>query len=238
MSEIYFIRHGQASFMAQDYDRLSPLGIRQADIVADHLIDRKIHFDVIYSGHMKRQRDTANPLCSRYRQSGTDDIQQPIILPAFNEYDARALIAARVCIAEGDDVLSDDDLLRIRQDRNAFQAYFTQTVYGWLDGRYDGQPDVEPWSDFRSRVGKGVEDIMTRNGRGGRVAVFTSGGPISVAVQIALGLSHRKTVELSWQIMNASITIIKYNSAGMVLSVFNNTTPLRMADDPALLTYR
>jgi len=32
MSEIYFVRHGQASFGSEDYDRLSPLGVRQAQV--------------------------------------------------------------------------------------------------------------------------------------------------------------------------------------------------------------
>ena len=33
MSEIYFVRHGQASFGSEDYDRLSPLGVRQAQVL-------------------------------------------------------------------------------------------------------------------------------------------------------------------------------------------------------------
>jgi hypothetical protein len=38
--------------------------------------------------------------------------------------------------------------------------------------------------------------------------------------------------------MNASLTCIKYSGDRLALSVFNNTTPLLMAQDPALLTYR
>ncbi|HCT4576619.1 TPA: histidine phosphatase family protein, partial [Pseudomonas aeruginosa] len=37
MGSIYLIRHGQASFGADDYDVLSPTGIRQAEILGDHL---------------------------------------------------------------------------------------------------------------------------------------------------------------------------------------------------------
>jgi len=34
MSDLYLIRHGQASFGKDNYDRLSPLGIRQARILS------------------------------------------------------------------------------------------------------------------------------------------------------------------------------------------------------------
>lgn len=33
MATIYLIRHGQASFGAENYDKLSPLGERQASIL-------------------------------------------------------------------------------------------------------------------------------------------------------------------------------------------------------------
>jgi len=37
MNEIYFIRHGQASFGEENYDRLSDLGVKQAKHLARHL---------------------------------------------------------------------------------------------------------------------------------------------------------------------------------------------------------
>jgi len=237
MSEIFFIRHGQASFGASDYDRLSPIGIRQSQITADHLAALNIGFDAVYSGRMKRQKDTARPFCQRY-EGLLPEGQQPVILPAFDEYDARALLVARSKVSRDPDALAIADLAWLRQDKRAFQIYFAQTVNGWLDGDYDGQEGVEPWPAFCARVRGGVEDLKKHHGRGCRMAVFTSGGPISVVMQMALGLSHRKTLEISWLVMNASWTCIKYNSSGLSLSVFNNTTPLMLAGDPELLTYR
>ena len=37
MATIYLIRHGQASFGAEDYDKLSELGCRQAQVVGEYL---------------------------------------------------------------------------------------------------------------------------------------------------------------------------------------------------------
>ncbi len=237
MSEIYFIRHGQASFGTSDYDRLSPIGIRQARIVTDHLAHVGMGFDAIYSGCMKRQRDTASPLIEYFKGLQPDSSRLGI-LPAFDEYDSKALLVARTRISQAPDPMTTTEILALGRNKKAFQAYFSETVNGWLEGRYDEQEGIETWASFCNRVREGVEHLRTHHGSGCRLAVFTSGGPISVVLQMALGLSHRKTVELSWQIMNASLTCIKYNPSGISLSVFNNTTPLLLAGDPALLTYR
>ena len=59
MSEIYLIRHGQASFGEEVYDKLSPMGIRQARVLARHLARLNPSFDMVYCGTMERQRVTA-----------------------------------------------------------------------------------------------------------------------------------------------------------------------------------
>jgi broad specificity phosphatase PhoE len=186
---------------------------------------------------MKRQQDTARPLIQRY-EGLLPNGSELGILPAFDEYDSRALLVARTSISEAPDPLTTAEILTLGQDRRAFQAYFSETVFRWIEGHYDGQEGIETWPSFCDRVREGVELLKSRHGSGSRVAVFTSGGPISVVMQMALGLSHRKTLELSWQIMNASFTCIKYNPSRLSLSVFNNTTPLLLAGDSELLTYR
>lgn len=237
MSEIYFVRHGQASFGASNYDKLSPIGIRQSEILADHLMAMGINFDAVYCGRMKRQRDTARPLLGRKTQTPLDQ-DNATVFEAFDEYDARALLVARTKMPAHSDGMSTSDLPALRKDMKAFQAYFSQTVYGWIDGHYDGCDGVEPWGIFRERVRLGIQHLIDQHSKGQRIAIFTSGGPISVAVQIALGLSHRKTMELSWQIMNASLTRLKYNPSGLTLAMFNNVTHLLLERKPELLTYR
>ena len=59
MAELYLIRHAQASFGTADYDRLSPLGCRQAEVLGEYFRDCAIHFDAVYSGELERQRKTA-----------------------------------------------------------------------------------------------------------------------------------------------------------------------------------
>lgn len=237
MSEIYFIRHGQASFGADDYDQLSRNGIRQAEILACFLDAQGVDFDAIYSGTMKRQKDTAEPVCrrlgARHPQSSA-----PSILEAFDEYNSEALIKARIRKARARDSKADQPTGDLRRDQKVFQAYFSETVELWMSGAYDDAQGVEPWPRFCRRVNQGVDQIMAEQGSGKRLAVFTSGGPISAVVKNALDLSDRKTAEISWQVQNASITCLKYNPRKLSLTVFNNTTHLLIEGDPSLLTYR
>jgi broad specificity phosphatase PhoE len=237
MSEIYLIRHGQASFGTTDYDRLSPIGSRQADILADHLHTLGVRFDAVYSGRMQRQRDTAQPLCRRYGEHDPA-CGQAAILPAFDEYDAGALLKARRYLDQDADTPNPDAFQVLRRDKAAFQAYFAETVIQWVTGRFDHDTGIASWASFCARVAEGVQQIIRRHGRSRRMAVFTSGGPICAVLAHVLGLSRRTAIEISWQIMNTSWTCVKYRDSRLALSVFNNTTHLLLEKDPSLLTYR
>jgi broad specificity phosphatase PhoE len=236
-SEIYLIRHGQANFGSRDYDRLSSIGVRQSVVLADHLLDHGIDFDAIYCGRLKRQIATALPLCERMGRNLPAGAA-PVVIEAFNEYSSEAIVAARLrrerqrWPAEGAAPPGPP------QDQKAFQAFFSETVNGWLAGEFDAEPGVEPWPVFCRRVSGGVRDIIAHHGRGKRLAVFTSGGPIMAVVKESLGLSGAKAVELGWQIMNASVTCIRYRQERLTLSVFNSTSHLLIEKDPSLLTYR
>ena len=59
MATIYLVRHGQASFGAENYDQLSAMGQQQARVVGQYFRDCGIHLDAAYSGDLWRQRETA-----------------------------------------------------------------------------------------------------------------------------------------------------------------------------------
>ncbi|MBI3905277.1 MAG: histidine phosphatase family protein, partial [Pseudomonas fluorescens] len=70
MGSIYLIRHGQASFGADDYDVLSPTGIRQAEILGRHLAELGISFDRCLAGDLRRQQHTANSALEQFAAVG------------------------------------------------------------------------------------------------------------------------------------------------------------------------
>ena len=56
MTEIVLVRHGQANNTATDeagYDRLSPLGLQQADWLGAHMRATNPHFDRVITGTLK-----------------------------------------------------------------------------------------------------------------------------------------------------------------------------------------
>ena len=59
MSAVYLVRHGQASFGAADYDRLSERGEQQARVLGSALAHLSPRIGVLASGGMLRHRQTA-----------------------------------------------------------------------------------------------------------------------------------------------------------------------------------
>ena len=229
------IRHGQASFGEDNYDRLSDLGFEQANILGDYFAKQGLTFDAFYSGSMVRQVDTARTVMSRlpeYREAA-----DPIILTAFNEFDASSIITSQIPDMTKEDPSISEAFDKIYTNRRSLQMVLERAVMRWISGRYD-IPGVDTWQSFQKRIREGVVKIMRENGSKKRVALFTSGGAKSAVVQMALGLSDKKTIQLAWQILNASLSTFKFSRDHLSLTSFNSIAHLRQFNNPDLLTYR
>ena len=62
MGVLLLVRHGQASFGADDYDVLSPTGRDQGRLLGRWLADRKVEPTVVLRGDMRRHRETAEAM--------------------------------------------------------------------------------------------------------------------------------------------------------------------------------
>ncbi len=58
MGTLYLVRHGQASFAADDYDVLSPLGMQQANRLGEYFKSKNLVFDAAMTGTLRRQIST------------------------------------------------------------------------------------------------------------------------------------------------------------------------------------
>lgn len=228
------IRHGQASFGSVNYDRLSETGRLQSRLLAEHLLALGFAPDALYTGSMERQKGTAEATVALFREQGIALPEQEID-EAFNEYSSRRIILAYV-EQSGDPSLK-EDLGRIREDRKAFQRIFEGILMAWMTGTFRS-PGIATWEEFRERVLEGLGRVIARNGRGRTIAVFTSGGPISAALQEAMGLTNERTLQTAWQIANGSVTKFLYNGERITLAAFNGTEHLALKRDPSLITYR
>ena len=236
MSELYMIRHGQASFGEKNYDRLSATGVAQAEIVARHWVAISKKIDVIYVGSMKRQIDTAGALISAYRVRRMS-VPEIISEEAFDEYDSESVLKSQIPGMIEENPSTAEKLPHLLSDKKVFHQIFHEAMNRWVSGVCD-VPGGLTWIDFKARVQGGIHGIMQAQGAQKTLAVFTSGGPISVVVQKALGLTDKMAMATSWQIMNASITRFKYNDQGIALAGFNDITHLELENDNNLMTYR
>lgn len=230
------IRHGQASFGKANYDRLSSKGEQQARVVGDHLCRLATCFDAVYTGTLARQQQTARAMAAVYG-AGRHQMPDARALSELDEYDAAQLwrhMRADILAAHPELAMSPEQLHR---DPRGFQRIFSRIVHRWIAGEHT--PDhLESWTTFHSRVTCGLRHIMQKQGTGKRIAVFTSAGPVAVAVQMATAMPDKHCADLSWQILNASITRFRYHKDRFTLVGFNDAVALKMAGGDGLLTYR
>ncbi len=236
MGILYFIRHGQASFGQKNYDRLSPAGIQQARILGEYLADIRFVFHEAYCGKMERQQHTASEVMAGFASAGLA-FPAPVTQAAFDEYDAFTVWKNQTEKMLQEKVLVPEDIARTRTDKRKFQQLFERVMMRWISGNHDAPGSIH-WKDFVDRVLEGITALTKGQGSGQHIAVFTSGGPISIAMQLALGLSDSKAMEISWQVMNASVSRFYFNSRGVFLAGFNDIAHLALKQDASLLTYR
>jgi len=236
MPHFHLVRHGQASFGAKNYDVLSPLGERQASVLGQHLADCSVGFDHIVHGGLERQRVTAENMAA-----GLDAAPEITIDPAFAEYDATGLFKAYLPVAMREDEEIRNAGTGIFKDRTLFERAFQRVTRGWIDDEdhHLGADQLERWTEFTGRVGAGLKSLAASVDRQARVAIVTSGGPISVACMLALDLSPEKTISLNWTTYNASFTELRWSGErGPRLMGYNNITHLRAAKEAELITLR
>ena len=236
MGSIYLIRHGQASFGADDYDVLCANGVRQSQILGDHLAHLGTLFDDCYSGELQRQRHTAEHTLSRLGTLGPTPTVR--IEPAFNEFKADELIRAHLPELLEHEPRALEILRNAAEHRVEFQRLFQLVIDGWLAGRLD-RPSVESWEAFSTRVEQGLRRVIEQtDGDRTRIAIFTSGGAITALLHRITGVPPLKAFELNWQIVNTSLTHVKFRGHDVSLASFNNHAHLELLKAPELITYR
>ncbi len=235
MSKLYLVRHAQASLGSDNYDRLSPTGIKQTQILANYLKELAVKFDAIYSGEMERQKDTARAVIST--SYGTGEASELRIAREFNEYAAHSIIEYQVPEMLREDPTMAHALANLVTDGRSMRRVFERAILAWVSGRCR-VPGVETWQEFVQRVRSGVTRVMAENGPGKSIAVFTSGGAICASMQMALGLPNEQTILLALQTLNTGVSVFHHSEGRLSLLSFNSVAHLELCKDPELITYR
>ena len=239
MGLLTLVRHGQASFLSANYDKLSALGERQAALLGGYWAAAGIRFDQVYYGPAERHVRTGEIAATAYRRLGLD-WPEPVALPEVDEYQGIEVMRAFLpgLTEKHEHIRAMETEFRQAQDRTAatriYDRLFQVVTRMWVAGELES-PEVESWLCFCERVDRGLALVRDRGVRSGRVVVFTSGGVIAAATRAALDLSPQKTLELSWTSRNASFSEYLFSGPRFSLSSFNNTPHLV---EPELLSYR
>jgi len=230
LTEIYLIRHAQAG-SRDNYDVLSELGEEQARKLGECLAAQRIELTAVYSGTMRRQRETAEIACRALAHAG---VCAPDLV-TDDRWDEFSLISVYRAIAKR--MMKDDsDFARDIEEMKQAIALDPHTTGGavgrcdqaviraWMGDRY---PDYEgeAWSSFRTRIQACANDLSS-NHHPKAIAIFTSATPIAIITGAALGLTDERLLHILGVIYNTSVSVMKPRNGELRLFTFNSTPHL------------
>ncbi len=244
MSHIILVRHGQASFLEKDYDKLCANGETQAQLLGEYWARRGVALSAAYSGPRVRQLETSRIVADAYRRDGID-FPETVVMSEFDEYQAEAVL--RECLPQLQGNAEIRELRRAYEKsseaaasahsddrRKTFQRLFEAVISKWVAGEVTAD-GIESWHEFCLRVERGLAQVVRGTPPAAIAVVFTSAGPIGAAMRRALHLSAEDALQLTWMSRNASFTSFLASGERFTLSTFNAHPHL---DGDGLLTYR
>ena len=225
MGTLYLVRHGQASFGADDYDVLSPLGHRQSVRLGEYFKNKGLVFDAALTGTLNRQLQTFAGICE-----GLDLPVQGALphtrWPGLNEYDSAAVIGA----VHPHPLARPDTPELYRHHFRLLKQGLAQWMAGAVSPR--GMPS---YLDFVSGITQALDHVRTHHD--GPVLLVSSGGPIATAVGQVLGTHPDTTIELNLRIRNTSVTESAFTPKRHMMVTYNTLPHLDAAEHTSWVTY-
>jgi broad specificity phosphatase PhoE len=224
------VRHGQAAFGTDHYDRLTDIGFTQARLLGAYFGRRKLRFDAVFTGTLRRQAETAQSIAQGHPELGA--AFQTEIFPGLDEYKPEAVMMAftgsfpapALAAARRDPVVMRDHF-RVLRD----------ALLAWAEDRT--QPEGMPvWQAFQDGAVAALVEARVRF-PDGNVLMVSSGGPIAAIVTAALNAPPATAVDLNLRIRNSSLTEFASTPRRHHLVSFNGLPHLDTNPDPTLITY-
>lgn len=215
MGIVLLVRHGQASFGAEDYDVLSDVGVTQGLDLGRSLAESGVAPSVVVSGTMRRQRETAEGMV---KAGGWD---APFETDGqWDEFDHLQVVETYAKAAGGIPI----DV----PDPRDFQVLFERSTGRWASANYDDEYP-ETFADFTGRVRDALAAACRQAGSGSTVLVVSSGGAIAAAAAMLVAPEYAaepRRLANAWQRLNAmmvntSVTRVVVGSTGARLLTFN-----------------
>jgi broad specificity phosphatase PhoE len=229
---IYVVRHGQAAFGTDEYDRLTEIGFAQSRLLGAYFGRRNIRFDAVFTGTLRRQTETAQGILEGHPELGREAAQETF--PALDEYKPEAVMMAFT----GDSATPTPAQAAVRRDPIVIRDHFRllrEALLAWAEDRTqpEGMPAFKAFQD--GAVAALIE--ARRRFPDGNVLVVSSGGPISAIVASVLNAPPATAVELNLRIRNSALSEFAATPRRHHLVSFNGLPHLDTNPDPTLMTY-
>ena len=230
MGTIYLVRHGQAAFGTDHYDRLTDTGFAQSRLLGSYFARRQIRFDAVFTGTLRRQTETAQGIFEGHPELGASPPQEAF--PGLDEYKPEAIMMAL------NGTFPAPALAAARRDPVVVREHFRvlrEALLAWAEDRT--QPEGMPvWQAFQNSAVAALVEARQRF-PDGNVLIVSSGGPIAAIVAATLSAPPATAVELNLRIRNSSLTEFAATPRRHSLVSFNGLPHLDMQPDPTLITY-
>ena len=222
MGTIYVVRHGQAAFGTDNYDRLTPLGKAQCRHLGEYLAERDIRLDALFMGSLIRHRESLEALLEGYSSiASAPKLASAEIFPVLNEYDPDA-----VMVAFGGQHMGAHEAAEAR-DPHVVRQHFRllrDALSAWAEGQTEpaGMPSFSQFQHDANDVLRIARERFTD----GNVVIVTSGGPIGAIVAATLRSPPAVAVDLNLRIRNASLSEFASSARRHHLVSFNSVAHL------------
>lgn len=227
MGTLYLVRHGQASFGAEDYDQLSALGQQQSHRLGQYFAEKGVLFEAVLTGTLRRQQQTYAAIQTGLKEKAeVTSSPAPLLWPGLNEFDSHAVIAT----VHPQPLEKPDTPERYRHHFRLLRDGLTQWMNGVVSPK--GMP---AYQDFRHGITSALDHV--RKNHSGNVLIVSSGGPIATAVGHVLGTSPEATIELNMRLRNSAVTEFAFNPKRHSLLTYNTLPHLEHADHANWVTY-
>lgn len=231
MTTIYFVRHGQASFGAQSYDKLSPNGELQAKLLGRYLHQILKEAPYVVAGSMQRHQQTAQlSLAESFPEV------ELVTNAEWNEFNHQQVFSQYEPRFNQPHLLK-EDVAKHENPRAYLSKIFEGAIERWTGGEFHHEYE-ESWPAFKARVESALENLCFELAKTQPryAVVYTSGGVISVVAGKLLELNANRTFALNWAIANTSLTTLRLvGSEPQLLSL--NEHHFIKAEQPELLTW-
>ena len=223
MPLILLVRHAQASFGTDDYDRLSDLGRQQSRWLGEYFKARGLKFRSLYAGSLVRQQDTARELLATMGHDASGLVTDP----GLNEYHGEALYAAYTGGA--------DPVAQQRSDFKGYWRTFRAAMQAWADDQLTGMP--ETWGAFGQRMRSALGAAASGLERNDVALVVSSGGAIGRLLGEITGAPSSTAIEFNLQFRNTGFCELVSVGDSLRVASFNNVPHLEFPDRRHAITY-